>query len=147
MTYNSNGFAYNPNIANYIKNINVKNNFSIPDNNKVIKMTNFNNNLYNNNININNNYNNMNYLRSEKSMSDLNKTIKINNIEVIKPKRNVKITDKRKININMKIKDKENKIYMDYNNNNKKLTKKIIMERESFNRAKFLKENFGIVDS
>ena len=147
MTYNSNGFAYNPNIANYIKNINVKNNFNIPDNNKVIKMTNFNNNLYNNNININNNYNNKNYLRSEKSMSDLNKAIKINNIEVIKPKRNVKITDKRKYNINMKIKDKENKIYMDYNNNNKKLTKKIIMERESFNRAKFLKENFGIVDS
>ena len=107
-------------------------------------MTNFNNNLYNNN---NINYNNMNYLRREKSMSDLNKTIKINNIEVIKPKRNVKITDKRKYNINMKIKDKENKIYMDYNNNNKKQKKKIIMERESFNRAKFLKENFGIVDS
>ena len=148
MNYNRTGFAYNPNIVNYMKNINVKNNFNISNNHKVIKMNAVSNDINNNYIYNNNNLNNNNikYLRNEKSMSDLNKTIKINNIEVIKSKKNVKIPEKRKININMKIKDKENKIYTDYNNNNKKLTKKIIMERESFNRAKFLKENFGIVD-
>ena len=49
----------------------------------------------------------------------------------------------------MKFKEKDfkNNIDFKYNNNKNKQTKKIIMERESFNRAKFLKENFGIVDS
>ena len=133
-TFNRNGFAYNPNIKNFIKGYNVKNNNNVLDN-KVL------------NLNVlNNNANNFNYLRTDKSMIDLNKITKIKNIEVIKSKKNVKLPDKRKYNINMKIKDTENKTYADFNNNIKQ-TKNIIMERESFNREKFLKENFGIVDS
>ena len=46
----------------------------------------------------------------------------------------------------MKVKNTENRINSDFNNNIK-LTKKLIMERESFNRKKFLRENFGIIDS
>ena len=100
--------------------------------------------IKNNNVKNNNNYRN---LKNEKSMNDLNRGIKIKKIDVIKTKRYIKSPDKGR-NIKMKVKEKENKINIeDINNNKVKQTKKIIMERESFNREKFLRENFGIVDS
>ena len=136
-TYNNKtGFAYNPNIQKFMKSNNVKNTSNILDN-KIIKMDVW-----------GNNKNSLKFLRNEKSMSDMNKTTKIKNIEVIKSKKNVKqIPGKKTSNINMKVKNTENRINTDFNNNNIKLTKKLIMERESFNRKKFLKENFGIIDS
>ena len=137
-TYNNKtGFAYNPNIQKFMKSNNVKNTSNILDN-KIIKMDVW-----------GNNKNSLKFLRNEKSMSDMNKTTKIKNIEVIKSKKNVKqIPGKKTSNINMKVKNTENRINTDFNNNNNiKLTKKLIMERESFNRKKFLKENFGIIDS
>ena len=136
-TYNNKtGFAYNPNIQKFMKSNNVKNTSNILDN-KIIKMDVW-----------GNNKNSLKFLRNEKSMSDMNKTTKIKNIEVIKSKKNVKqIPGKKASNINMKVKNTENRINTDFNNNNIKLTKKLIMERESFNRKKFLKENFGIIDS
>ena len=121
-----------------MKSNNVKNTSNILDN-KIIKMDVW-----------GNNKNSLKFLRNEKSMSDMNKTTKIKNIEVIKSKKNVKqIPGKKTSNINMKVKNTENRINTDFNNNNNniKLTKKLIMERESFNRKKFLKENFGIIDS
>ena len=119
-----------------MKSNNVKNTSNILDN-EIIKMDVW-----------DNNKNNLKFLRNEKSMSDMNKTTKIKNIEVIKSKKNVKqIPGKKASNINMKVKNTENRINTDFNNNNIKLTKKLIMERESFNRKKFLKENFGIIDS
>ena len=135
-TYNNKtGFAYNPNIQKFMKSNNVKNTSNILDN-KIIKMDVW-----------DNNKNNLKFLRNEKSMSDMNKTTKIKNIEVIKSKKNVKqIPGKKASNINMKVKNTENRINSDFNNNIK-LTKKLIMERESFNRKKFLRENFGIIDS
>ena len=135
-TYNNKtGFAYNPNIQKFMKSNNVKNTSNILDN-KIIKMDVW-----------GNNKNSLKFLRNEKSMSDMNKTTKIKNIEVIKSKKNVKqIPGKKTSNINMKVKNTENRINTDFNNNIK-LTKKLIMERESFNRKKFLKENFGIIDS
>ena len=135
-TYNNKtGFAYNPNIQKFMKSNNVKNTSNILDN-KIIKMDVW-----------GNNKNSLKFLRNEKSMSDMNKTTKIKNIEVIKSKKNVKqIPGKKASNINMKVKNTENRINTDFNNNIK-LTKKLIMERESFNRKKFLKENFGIIDS
>ena len=136
-TYNNKtGFAYNPNIQKFMKSNNVKNTSNILDN-KIIKMDVW-----------GNNKNSLKFLRNEKSMSDMNKTTKIKNIEVIKSKKNVKqIPGKKTSNINMKVKNTENRINSDFNNNNIKLTKKLIMERESFNRKKFLRENFGIIDS
>ena len=136
-TYNNKtGFAYNPNIQKFMKSNNVKNTSNILDN-KIIKMDVW-----------GNNKNSLKFLRNEKSMSDMNKTTKIKNIEVIKSKKNVKqIPGKKASNINMKVKNTENRINTDFNNNNIKLTKKLIMERESFNRKKFLRENFGIIDS
>ena len=135
-TYNNKtGFAYNPNIQKFMKSNNVKNTSNILDN-KIIKMDVW-----------GNNKNSLKFLRNEKSMSDMNKTTKIKNIEVIKSKKNVKqIPGKKASNINMKVKNTENRINSDFNNNIK-LTKKLIMERESFNRKKFLRENFGIIDS
>ena len=128
--------TYNPNIQKFMKSNNVKNTSNILDN-KIIKMDVW-----------GNNKNSLKFLRNEKSMSDMNKTTKIKNIEVIKSKKNVKqIPGKKTSNINMKVKNTENRINTDLNNNNIKLTKKLIMERESFNRKKFLKENFGIIDS
>ena len=135
-TYNNKtGFAYNPNIQKFMKSDGVKNTSNILDN-KIIKMDVW-----------DNNKNNLRFLRNEKSMSNMNKTTKIKNIEVIKSKKNVKqIPGKKTSNINMKVKNTENRINSDFNNNIK-LTKKLIMERESFNRKKFLRENFGIIDS
>ena len=118
-----------------MKSNNVKNTSNILDN-KIIKMDVW-----------GNNKNSLKFLRNEKSLSDMNKTTKIKNIEVIKSKKNVKqIPGKKASNINMKVKNTENRINSDFNNNIK-LTKKLIMERESFNRKKFLRENFGIIDS
>ena len=63
-------------------------------------------------------------------------------------KKNIISPDRSK-KIKIKSREKEAKNNIDFINNNNKIkqTKKIIMERESFNRAKFLKDNFGIVDS
>ena len=130
----TNGFQYNQKMTSFINNNNIKNKNKM--NNKIIKYDDWNNNN-------NNNYRN---LKNEKSMNDLNRGIKIKKIDVIKTKRYIKSPDKGR-NIKMKVKEKENEINLDLNNNKVKQTKKIIMERESFNREKFLRENFGIVDS
>ena len=149
---NNNGFAYNPNMMKYMNN----SNNSVKNNNIVI--LNNNNNVVNNNINnkiikidrwdnTNNNNNfKKNFLRSEKSYNYLNRATKIKKIEVVHSKKNIKSPDKSK-KIKMKVKEKEIINNIDFNNYRAKQTKKIIMERESFNREKFLKENFGIVDS
>ena len=110
---NSNGFSYNQNMMKFLNNDN--NNYNnVKNNNIIMNYNNINNNM-NNKVIILNRKENMNnikntFLRSEKSMMDLNRKTKIKKIEVVQ-------------------------------------TKKIIMERESFNRAKFLKDNFGIIDS
>ena len=125
--------------GNNVKNNNIINNNNNNNNNKIMRIG-----RYDNNYN-NYNYNNAALLRNEKSMSDLNMENRINKIVVINPKRNFKSPDrtkKKKQNV------KEKKIInnIDFGNNKVKLTKKnIIMERESFNREIFLKENFGIV--
>ena len=136
----NNGFAYNQNMVKFMKGNNVKNNNIInSNNNKIMRIG-----RYDNNYN-NFNYNNAALLRNEKSMSDLNMENRINKIVVINPKRNFKSPDR---NTKKKQNVKEKKIInnIDLGNNKVKLTKKnIIMERESFNREIFLKENFGIV--
>ena len=118
-------------MAKYLKTNNVKNN-NIYDNKT-------------NKIEIWNSNNNYNNLRYQKSMNNFNLTTKIKKIEVVKSKNNVKSPERRR-NIKVKVKEKENIPHIEFNHTKVKKTKKIIMEREAFNREEFLKENFGIVD-
>ena len=151
---NNNGFAYNQNMIKLMNNAgnNVKNNnMIIINNNNNIMSNNINNNINNKIIRIDrwdsgtNNFK-KNYLKNQKSFNDLTRTTKIKNIEVVQSKNNIKSPNKSK-KIKMKDKDKDIKNNVNFNNYKIKQTKKIIMERQSFNRDKFLKENFGIVDS
>ena len=128
---NEYSYPYNQNLAKYPKTNNVKNN-NIYDNKT-------------NKIEIWNSNNNYNNLRYQKSMNNFNLTTKIKKIEVVKSKNNVKSPERRR-NIKVKVKEKENIPNIEFNNTKVKRTKKIIMEREAFNREEFLKENFGIVD-
>ena len=147
---NSNGFSYNQNMMKFLNNDN--NNYNnVKNNNIIMNYNNINNNM-NNKVIILNRKENMNnikntFLRSEKSMMDLNRKTKIKKIEVVQSKKINSPERSKKIKVKFKEKDFKNNIDFKYNNNKNKQTKKIIMERESFNRAKFLKDNFGIVDS
>ena len=156
INYNNNsGFAYNQNMMKFLNNDNnnnINNYNNVKNNNIIMNYNDINNSMNNKEINLNRkeNMNNIKnaFLRSEKSMIDLNRRTKIKKIEVVQSKKNIISPDRSK-KIKIKSREKEAKNNIDYiNNNNKfKQTKKIIMERESFNRAKFLKDNFGIVDS
>ena len=133
-------------------NNNINNYNNVKNNNIIMNYNDINNSMNNKKINLNRkeNMNNIKnaFLRSEKSMIDLNRRTKIKKIEVVQSKKNIISPDRSK-KIKMKSREKEAKNNIDFINNNNKIkqTKKIIMERESFNRAKFLKDNFGIVDS
>ena len=131
---NNNGFAYNQNMVKFMKSNNVKNNnyMNYMMNNKIIKMEKW-----------DNNYKNP-YLRNEKSMNDLNIPTKIKKIEVIQSKRIINSPDRTK-KIKAKVKSKETNNNKVINNYKIKEPNKMILERESFNRAKFLRDNFGIV--
>ena len=114
---------------NHVKNMNDN---IINNNNKIIKMDN------SGNLNFKNIF-----LRNEKNFNNPNSTTKIKNIEVILSQKNIKSTEKnRKVKRN--VKEKMIKTNIDSNNSKIQQTEKIIIERDSFSRAKFLKDNFGI---
>ena len=77
-------------------------------------------------------------------MNDLNIPTKIKKIEVIQSKRIINSPDRTK-KIKAKVKSKETNNNKVINNYKIKEPNKMILERESFNRAKFLRDNFGIV--
>ena len=133
--YKNNGFEYNQNIMKFMKNKNVKNidNNAVNNTNKIIKI--------NNSGNIN--FKNL-FLRNDKIFNNINSTTKIKNIEVIHSTKNIKSPVKSK-KVKKNVKEKQIKTNKDYNTNKAQKTKKIILERDSFDRAKFLKDNFGIV--
>ena len=133
--YKNNGFEYNQNMMKFMKINNVKNtnDNSLNNTNKIIKI--------NNPGNLN--FKNL-FLRNDKNFNNSNSTTKIKNIEVIHSQKNIKSPNKN-VKVKRNVKEKPIKTNKDSNNSKIQQTKKIIIERDSFSRAKFLKDNFGIV--
>ena len=133
--YKNNGFEYNQNMMKFMKINNVKNtnDNSLNNTNKIIKI--------NNPGNLN--FKNL-FLRNDKNFNNSNSTTKIKNIEVIHSQKNIKSPNKN-VKVKKNVKEKPIKTNNDSNNSKIQQTKKIIIERDSFSRAKFLKDNFGIV--
>ena len=133
--YKNNGFEYNQNMMKFMKINNVKNtnDNSLNNTNKIITI--------NNPGNLN--FKNL-FLRNDKNFNNSNSTTKIKNIEVIHSQKNIKSPNKN-VKVKKNVKEKPIKTNKDSNNSKIQQTKKIIIERDSFSRAKFLKDNFGIV--
>ena len=133
--YKNNGFEYNQNMMKFMKINNVKNtnDNSLNNTNKIIKINNPGN----------PNFKNL-FLRNDKNFNNSNSTTKIKNIEVIHSQKNIKSPNKN-VKVKKNVKEKPIKTNKDSNNSKIQQTKKIIIERDSFSRAKFLKDNFGIV--
>ena len=133
--YKNNGFEYNQNMMKFMKINNVKNtnDNSLNNTNKIIKINNPGN----------PNFKNL-FLRNDKNFNNSNSTTKIKNIEVIHSQKNIKSPNKN-VKVKRNVKEKPIKTNKDSNNSKIQQTKKIIIERDSFSRAKFLKDNFGIV--
>ena len=133
--YKNNGFEYNQNMMKFMKINNVKNtnDNSLNNTNKIIKINNPGN----------PNFKNL-FLRNDKNFNNSNSTTKIKNIEVIHSQKNIKSPNKN-VKVKRNVKEKPIKTNKDSNNSKIQQTKKIIIERDSFSREKFLKDNFGIV--
>ena len=133
--YKNNGFEYNQNMMKFMKINNVKNtnDNSLNNTNKIITI--------NNPGNLN--FKNL-FLRNDKNFNNSNSTTKIKNIEVIHSQKNIKSPNKN-VKVKRNVKEKPIKTNKDSNNSKIQQTKKIIIERDSFSREKFLKDNFGIV--
>ena len=133
--YKNNGFEYNQNMMKFMKINNVKNtnDNSLNNTNKIIKINNPGN----------PNFKNL-FLRNDKNFNNSNSTTKIKNIEVIHSQKNIKSPNKN-VKVKRNVKEKPIKTNKDSNNSKIQQTKKIIIERDSFSRAKFLKDNFGFV--